>query len=199
MSGQGHVKAFLWGDDNAWEQDFRHPDFHGDSLNWTDNVHFCFYSDHGGNWDNTMHIAFSKAQTHCLATASEWKLGAKMLKWLVLDCCEMVLNTDKNHISATWFPPAHGIHMVFGFIGLSYDCWWTRNVGDEFGYDAARTHTLSNAWLDAAYSWWADCNAILVAYGATEGEALYRRDNECINFRDWNVTSPNWMAWKYRN
>jgi len=32
-----------------------------------------------------------------------------------------------------------------------------------------------------------------------QGDALHRRDNECINYRDLNIASPNWMAWKYRN
>ena len=27
MVSHGHVKVFDWGDDNAWETDFRHPDF----------------------------------------------------------------------------------------------------------------------------------------------------------------------------
>ncbi len=198
MKAKGHTQVYNWGNDNAWEKDFRHPDFGGDSLNWLDNVHFCFYSDHGGNWSNIMHIAFSKAHDKCLGSSNEWKLGVKMLKWFVLDCCQCVLNVDKNHISAVWFPPAHGVHMIFGFIGNGTDGWWTRNVGNDFGGDAANGHKLANSWLDAAYSFWANDDAIALAYDSTENGAKSRRENETINWRDMAVTSPNWMAWKYR-
>lgn len=199
MGDKGHTQIFLWGNDDAWERDFRHPDFGGDSNNWIDNVHFCFYSDHGGNWSNIMHIAFSKAKDKCIGSSNEWKLGTRMLKWLVLDCCQCVLNTSKEHVSAVWFPPAHGVHMIFGFVGNGSDGWWTRNVGDDFGKDAAKGERLSNAWLDAAYSYWDDNDAIAMAYGATQNEARNRRDNETINWRDSNVTSASWLAWKWRD
>lgn len=198
MKNRGHTVEFIYGNDNAWEKDFRHPDFGGNSLNYLDNVHFFFYSDHGGNFSNTMHIAFSKAVNKCLGNSKEWKLGVKMLKWFVLDCCQCVLNTNASHISAVWFPPAHGVHMIFGFIGNSTDSWWTRNVGKNFGKAAAKGNKLANAWLDAAYSFWANDDAIAIAFGSTESEAKNRRDNETVNWRDINVTSSNWMAWKYR-
>lgn len=198
MENKGHTKVFCYGNDNAWERDFRHPDFGGNSLNYLDNVHFCFYSDHGGNWSNTMHISFSRAVDECIGSSQEWKLGVKMLKWFVLDCCQCVLNTTKSHISAVWFPPARGVHMIFGFIGNGSDGWWTRNVGDEFGEDAASGKNLGNAWLDAAYSFWVNTDAIAIAFGATENEAKNRRDNETINWRDYDVTRATWWAAKWR-
>jgi hypothetical protein len=198
MRDQGHTQLFCWGNDDAWERDFRHPDSGGDSLNWLDNVHFMFYSDHGGNWSNRMHIAFAVARDKCLGTSSEWKLGVKRLKWFVLDCCQCVLNTNTSHISAVWFPPARGVHMIFGFIGNGTDGWWTRNVGEDFGEDAARGRKLGNAWLDAAYSFWANDDAIVIAFGATRDEAINRRDNETVNWRDYNISSVNWRAAKWR-
>ncbi len=198
MASRGHPQLFCWGNDNAWERDFRHPDFGGDSLNWMDNVNFCFYSDHGGNWANTMHIAFSRAVDKCLGASNEWKLGVKNLKWLVLDCCQCVLNVDASHIAAVWFGPAHGVHLIFGFIGNGHDSWWNAGLGSDFGSDAGNGNRLANSWLDCAYSFWLDDDAIAIAFGATENEAKNRRDNETVNWRDFNVTSANWMAWKYR-
>ena len=61
MGSHGHVKVFNWGNDNAWETDFRHPTFGGDSLNWSDDVHFCMVNDHGGNNANVVSFSFSKA------------------------------------------------------------------------------------------------------------------------------------------
>jgi hypothetical protein len=199
MQKRGHPKIFSWGNDNAWERDFRHPDHGGDSLNWSDNVHFLFYSDHGGNWANTMHIAFSKARDNCLGASSQWKLGSKQLKWLVLDCCQCVLNTSAAHVAAVWFPPAHGIHMIFGYVGDGHDAASTRFMGKNFGKRAGNGEKLGNAWLDTAYSSSPDDNPIVMAFGATEAEAINRRDNETVNWRDWNVSSSNWVAWKWRS
>jgi hypothetical protein len=198
MGNRGHVKVFDWGNDNAWETDFRHPSYGGDSLNWIDNVHFAFYSDHGGNWSNIMHIAFAVAHQYYLGSSDKWRLGVKMLKWFVLDCCQCVLNTDKNHISATWFPPMQGIHMIFGFIGYGHDSWWNAGLGTDFGKDAGGGARLANAWLDRAYSWWLDDNPIAIAAGATQAEAINRRENESINWVNSSVTATNWLAWKYR-
>ncbi len=201
MVAHGHTKVFEYGDDNCWETDFRHPSFGngGDSLNFSDNVHMCYYSDHGGNWNNTFHIAFSKSHNQCLADSPTWKLGSKMLKWLILDCCDMVLNTDGGHIIATWYPPAHGIHMVFGFVNVGHDSWWNRNVGNDFGNDAGSGAVLSNAWLNAAYSWVLGDHPIALAYGVNQADAVNRRDNECINYRDFDIASVGYMAWKYRS
>lgn len=200
MRERGHTEVFCWGNDNAWESDFRHPDFGGNSLNWVDNVNFLFYSDHGGNWSNTMHIAFSRAADHCIGSSNQWKLGVKNLKWFVLDCCQAVLNTSASHLAAVWFGPAHGVHMIFGFVGNGHDSWWTGGVGGDFGERAGRGDRLGGAWLDSAYSFWLDDNPIAIAFGDTREEAINRRDNETIAWRDYNYSGqPGWMAWRWRS
>jgi hypothetical protein len=171
MGSHGHFKIFHWGNDNAWETDIRHPDF-------------FFYSDHGGNWDNVMHIAFSVPHNNCLGSSDTWKLGSRMMKWLVLDCCQAVLSTSAAHICAVWFPPMRGLHLVFGFIGNGHDSWWNAGLGRDFG--------------DDAYSWWLDDNPIAIAAGATQGEAINRRENESVNWFGSPVSATNWLAWKYR-
>lgn len=198
MGAHGHFKIFDWGNDNAWETDFRDPAFGGDSHTWTENVDFCYYSDHGGNWGNVMHIAFAVAHTNCLGSSNQWKLGSRMMKWLVLDCCQAVLNTTAAHICAVWIPPMKGAHMVFGFIGNGHDSWWNASLGSDFGDDAGGGSRLANAWLDRAYSFWLDDNPIAIAAGATQAEAVNRRENETVNWLNIPVASTNWLAWKYR-
>jgi Family of unknown function (DUF6345) len=199
MGNHGHTRVFEWGEDNAWESDFRHPDFGGDSLNWSDNVNFCYFADHGGNWDNVMHIAFAKAHDNCLGASNQWRLGARMLKWFVLDCCDAVLNTDPNHIASVWFGPMQGVHLVFGFVGNSHDSWWTSGHGADFGDSAGTGGRLANSWLDAAYSFWTDDNPIAIAAGVNRDDAINRRENETINWRDANIAGTNWLAWKWRS
>jgi uncharacterized protein DUF6345 len=199
MSGHGHVAVFDWGDDNAWETDFRHPDFGGDSLNWSDNVHFCYFSEHGGNWDNIMHIAFAVAHEHCLAASNEWRLGSGMLKWLVMDCCQAVLGTSAAEVGGVWFGPMQGAHMVFGFVNDGHDAWWNRGLGSDFGDDAGGGARLANSWLDHAYSFWLGDAAIAIAAGVTQQDAINRRESETIDWRDWDAPSDNWLAWKWRS
>lgn len=198
MRGHGHIVKFDWGNDNAWETDFRHPDYGGDSLNWTDDVNFLFYSDHGGNWGSVMHLAFSKAHGTCLASSNQWRLGRKALKWIVLDCCQAVLNTTVAHVVAVWAGPMQGAHMVFGFIGNGHDSWWNGDLGEDFGHDAATGARLANAWLDRGYSFWLDDNPIAIAAGTSQADAVNRRENESVNWRDASIASTNWLAWKYR-
>ncbi|MGZ4411763.1 MAG: DUF6345 domain-containing protein [Gaiellaceae bacterium] len=199
MGGHGHPGIFEWGDDNAWETDFRHPAFGGDSLNWSDNVHFCYFADHGGNNNNLFSIAFSRAHNSCSGSASQWRLGSQMLKWFVADTCDAVLNTNAGHIVASWAGPMQGAHIVFGFIGTSADAWWTRGVGSDFGDDAGGGARLSNAWLDRAYSWWTGDKPIAISAGESQADAINRRENETINWRDLPVRSTSWLAWKWRS
>jgi hypothetical protein len=198
MTAHGHIPVYDWGDDNAWETDFRHPNFGGDSLNWSDNVDFCYFSDHGGNWSNIMHIAFAVAHGNCLGASDQWRLGVKMLKWFVLDCCQAVLGTDAGSVGNVWFGPIKGAHLVFGFVNDGHDSWWNSSLGSDFGNDAGAGYALANSWLDHAYSFWLGDTAIAIAAGVTQADAINRRDWESINWRDFSVPQDNWLAWKWR-
>lgn len=193
MTAQGHVKVFDWGDNNAWETDFRSPDFGGDALNWSDNVNFCYFADHGGNWSNAFRIGFTAQHSDCIGSADQWKLGAKALKWVVFDACDLVLGTDVASITE-WFTPMRGVHIVFGFVGLGYD---DGGRGASFGADAAAYCTLSNSWLADAVNPDPSQTAIAIAAGATQAEAINRRENETIAWRDYDVAATNWIAWKW--
>ena len=69
--------------------------------------------------------------------------------------------------------------------------------GASFGHDAASGAGLTNAWLDDAIGSDTRQTAIAIAAGPTQWEAIFRRDFENINWRDWDVTSTNWIAWKW--
>jgi Family of unknown function (DUF6345) len=200
MGSHGHTKVFDWGDDNAWETDFRHSSFGGggDSSSWSDDVHFCFFDDHGGNWDSVLHIAFANSHNNCLSASNTWRLGHKNLKWFVACGCETVLNTDAAHIGAIWFGPMQGVHLVLGFIGDSHDAWWTRNLGSDFAGDVCNGDAIGGAWVDRAYSFWVDDDSIAIAAGETQADAINRRDHETLDWRDSNVASTSWLAWKWR-
>jgi uncharacterized protein DUF6345 len=199
MNWYGHIQVFNWGNDNAWETDFRHPDFGGDSLNWSDDVHFCMVNDHGGNSDNIVSFYFSKAHTNCSVSSTKMRLGRKNLKWLAALGCDAVLNTNADHIVAVWGGPMQGAHIVCGYIGTAADSWWTKDVGKDFAdFIGGDGYTIAHSWLSSAHSFWTGDAPIAIAAGVTRDDAINRRDHETLNWRDWNIAATNWLAWKYR-
>jgi Family of unknown function (DUF6345) len=193
MAAQGNTAVFDWGDQNAWETDFRTPANGGDSLNWSDNVNFCYFADHGGNGSNVFQVGFTAQHDNCRGSSDTWQLGAKSLKWMVFDTCDLVLGTDAGSVSE-WFSAMAGVHLVFGFVATAYD---DGGRGAAFGADAAAGDTLSDAWLSDAVASGPDQTAIAIAAGASQAEAVMRRDFECIPWVGFDVTATTWLAWKW--
>jgi hypothetical protein len=206
MGWKGHQQIFAWGNNDAWADDFRHPDFGGDSTNWSDNVHFCYYGSHGGQFpgpdgNNDMYITFASQHTYCMSSSEHWRLGSHMLKWFVLDSCQFVLDTDPAHIVSVWGGPMQGVHLIFGFIGLNYTNDANAGRGTAFANAICAGKPLANAWLDSAYSWRGNAEVnrpIAIAAGATRDDAINRRENESLDYRDSGVSSTSWLAWKWR-
>lgn len=198
MGANGHTQIFNWGDDNAWETDFTHPAFGGDSLNWSDNVDFCFFDSHGGNNGTRLNLTFAIAHNNCRSFSTQWRLGAKKLKWIAFAGCQSVLNSNASHIIGVWGGPMKGVHVVCGYIGDSTDSWWSNDLGEDFADDVSTRATIVGAWLDRAYSFWLNDDAIAIAAGATQDEAINRREHETLDFRDTVVSATNWLAWKTR-
>jgi uncharacterized protein DUF6345 len=198
MGAHGHIKVFNWGNDNAWETDFRDSGLGGDSLNWSDDVHFCMVNDHGGNSSNIVTFSFSKAHTNCSVSSTNMRLGRKNLKWLAALGCDAVLNTNASHIVACWGGPMRGVHIVCGYIGTAADSWWTADLGEDFAHDICEGHTIAGSWVSDAYSFWTGDDSIAIAAGVDRDDAINRRDHETLDWRDINVASTNWLAWKYR-
>jgi hypothetical protein len=193
MASYGNTSVFDWGDQNAWETDFRSPAFGGDSFNWSDNVHFCYFTDHGSNGGGIFNIYFTAQHQSCFGSSDQWQLGANTLKWIVFDVCDLVLGTDAASVSQ-WFGPMQGVHIVFGFVNLGYD---DGGRGTAFGNDAGSGAALSNAWMVDGVGSDTRQTAIAIAAGATQAEAINRRENETIDWRDYDVTSTTWLAWKW--
>jgi hypothetical protein len=198
MGSHGHTKVFDWGNDNAWETDFRHPAFGGDALNWSDDVHFCFFDSHGGNNNNMLSLSYAIQHANCSAVSTQWRLGSKRLKWIIFAGCESVLNHNAGHVLAVWGGPMRGVHIVCGYLGDSKDGWWSRNLGEDVADDICGGDSIAGSWCDRAYSFWLGDKSIAIAAGASQSEAINRREHETLNWRDSNVASTNWLAWKWR-
>lgn len=200
MKSRGHTEVFNWGNSNAWETDFRDPDFGGDDTNWIDNVDFAHFSSHGGtSAENVFSGSFGIKHTDCRWKSNRAKFGNKSLKWLAIDACEgLELSRD---VVATWRNAFHGLHTIVGFTDLSSDAWWTGGRGFWFGLSVGNNGKIINAWLDASYSYWCDDNPVGMSVGRTRDEAIDRRDNERINSHFSNIPNneARWFAWKWRH
>lgn len=212
MRSCGHADIFDWGDDNAWSSDFDHPDFGGDSLRWSDDVHFCYVAGHGGpTFSNdpfkAFNIGFSSRHINpgvlkCRAISSNWRLGSKRLKWFVLDSCNIVSDTVAAHVVKLWGGPMQGLHLLLGFIGLGRIWPSTRNRRISFALDICRGMPIANAWIDTAYVLESPGQAvrpIAIAAGATRDEAVARREGETLDWLWSDVRASNWLAWKWRD
>ena len=126
------------------------------------------------------------------------RLGKKNLKWIAALGCDAVLNTNADHIVAVWGGPMQGVHIVCGYIGTAADSWWTSDLGEDFADDICGGDTIAGSWVSRAYSFWTGDDSIAIAAGVSRDDAINRRDNENLDWRDLNVASTNWLAWKYQ-
>ena len=211
MRSNGHDDIFDWGNDNAWSSDFDHPDFGGDSLRWSDNVHFCYFAGHGGQFrfedKLAFNIGFSSRHNPpdlapCRSLSPQWKLGANRLKWFILDSCDIVVDPVAPEIAEMWFGPMQGAHLLLGFVGIQRPGPATHNRRISFAFDICRGVPIGSAWLYWSYSWdnkkVEASRPITIAAGATRDEAIARRDSETLDWLWYNVSATNWLAWKWR-
>ncbi|MFC7548380.1 DUF6345 domain-containing protein [Plantactinospora sp. GCM10030261] len=211
MRQRGHSEIFVHGDAAAWSSDFDHPDFGGNSLNKIDNVHFCYYSGHGGHagFDGRRVQVLGFTTNHappglapCHTMSAQWRLGVGQLKWFLLDSCVLVKSTDANHVVEVWDPPTQGVHLLLGVIDLQYvgpNTYWRRV---RFVDAASNGWPLTTAWLDTAYGAeypnWPVTRPIVIAAGATRDEALNRLQNETLGWAFTGPSASNWLAWRWR-
>lgn len=121
------------------------------------------------------------------------RLGEGRLVWLVLDCCRsqhirVENERDKNARAQlaettpgpTWARCYDGVHLLFGFTGLSSDASWTSHRGASFGRRAGRGEALADSWLDEAYSYWVDDVPVVTAFGQSPAEVGRRVKSESL-------------------
>ena len=201
MVARGHTKAFNWGDQSAFETDFRETSLGGDDGNWVDAVDFAYFSSHGGtNSSNVFQGYFGSQQTKCTWRSNEARFGNNFdLEYLIIDACNSLeLSRD---IIAVWHNTFQRLHMIFAFTDLVSDSWWTDGRGFWFGWRAGNNGELTEAWLDAAYSFWCDDYPVAMAAGRSRADAINRLENERLNsgFDDIPHNEIAHYAWKWRS
>jgi len=106
----GWSASFDWGNDAAWEQDFKHATAAGGGTDtyWADNVHFAFFAGHGS--PGAFYFGSQVDDHQMLATDARW--GDGLLNWIVLHAC----NTMRANFEwDVWCDSFKGLHQMFGF------------------------------------------------------------------------------------
>jgi hypothetical protein len=134
------------------------------------------------------------------------RLGEGRLRWVVIDACRslqirlenerdqhdqnLVQELSEANPGETWGRCYAGVHMLFGFTGLSSDASWTRERGISFGRRAGRGEALADSWLDEAYSYWVGDVPAVTAFGQSAQEVEQRIKGESLKAVGSPATTP---------
>jgi hypothetical protein len=144
---------FDWGNDAAWEQDFKFTDAPGGGTDsyWADNVDFAFFAGHGGPGS----FFFGSTVDDHEMRAEDAKWGDKRVNWVVLHACETM---RANFGWTVWCDAFTGLHQMFGFHTVTEGS--TPPLGTRFAYWMAEGHDMRTAWRTAC----AECFDALTEY-----------------------------------
>ncbi len=120
MSGEGYVKRFNWGQNNAWEQDFKDPSFSGgDDANWVDNADFVFYTGHANGNGFTF---CNSSHTDNVLTYRDALWGNVDMEWLTIAACGPLQDTSGGlRWWQRWGPAFDGLHLLLAYANSSLD------------------------------------------------------------------------------
>jgi len=128
----GWVGSFNWGNENAWEQDFKRPDKGGTADHWADTVDFAYFTGHGSPFvaayfrcdvpdDDRL-----EADHYSGPDNGDLRLGKTDLEWLALEVCS-TLQLDASlagvnyDVFDRWAKAFQGLHMICSFTTSSMD------------------------------------------------------------------------------
>jgi len=213
----GHfTRITTWQDGDVWGSDFRDgASADSNGSGGSDITQVYFYTGHGicqnppvatdpdfivvcGN--------FGKPDITSIGASSRWgSASGGQLQFLLLDAsCPM----DLVSITNNWFSPFGGLHIATGHSGnAAHDTLDSASRGGSFasqtvGFSVGPITIIPK--LPVTYAWMNtglievqdQVCAVSVAAGATEAEAIDRRENEMITD---NRSDPanNWLAWRW--
>jgi len=106
----GWSSRFDWGNDSAWEEDFKYKTAPGGGKDylWADDVHFAFFAGHGSS--GAFYFGSTIDDHQLQASDAHW--GEGLLNWIVLHACNTMMN---NFAWTVWCDAFRGLHQMFGF------------------------------------------------------------------------------------
>ncbi len=139
--GQG---GFIWGNDNAWEIDWKNNALGGQKNSMIEQVDLAYISSHGW-WDgfifgNRFKNDSALTTSECHYSTGGW--GQIDLDWVGLSTCSALSNTYGRN----WARCMNGLRLVMGFVTTMADV----NHGDWLGWLMCNNWSLMQAWFRAA-------------------------------------------------
>lgn len=141
FTNKGWTGRFIFGNDGAWEQDYKERSKGGTDDVYIDTVDFGLYADHGNPWGCGFNSKVDDQFIHC--TEARWGDDYD-LEWIILDACS-VLDRDKKWDN--WCQAFRGLHMILSFDTLAHD-YGSR--GRKLGKKVFKGWTVRQAWYYAA-------------------------------------------------
>ncbi|HVM53481.1 MAG TPA: DUF6345 domain-containing protein [Acidimicrobiales bacterium] len=152
---------FFWGNNNAWERDFRDSSTGGGGSDHTvvDDVDIAFFTGHaGGNGWN-----LEANQGDNFVHYNDARLGQTDLEWLVIGACG-VLQDGSPSFATRWGPAFKGLHMILGYATVSND---TTQEGAQFANYLLNGWKLYQAWGQQAIN--IQPSSVVYGYGGPVG------------------------------
>ncbi len=191
MKSKGWAGSFCWGNDNAWEKDFKSVAKGGSDDKMSDNADLVYFSGHGNT--SGFYVGSTKDDHQIAWQDCEW--GDKDLEWIAVSSCQC-LNIASQPWT-TWGWAFKGLHTMLGMDTTEYD---TPNLGKYFAQYMTQSNpkmTIVQAWRQAAIMalpYGEYCAAIGV------NESGYKSINDCLP--GYGAQAPDnydpWWFWWVR-
>ncbi|MFX0204056.1 MAG: DUF6345 domain-containing protein [Candidatus Hodarchaeota archaeon] len=190
---------FDWGNDAAWEQDFKFATAPGGGTDsyWADNVHFAFFAGHGSS--GSFWFGFPVDDHEMRAQDAQW--GDGILNWIVLHACQTM---RANFEWDVWCNAFKGLHMMFGFhtntegstppLGSRFALWMSLKFpgmsGSLFG--------IRTAWKLACEECFDSSRAYAVIYAGQSGTDTHNDHLHGYGHVSADPTSPYYWVYYTR-
>ncbi|HEX2914934.1 MAG TPA: DUF6345 domain-containing protein [Chloroflexia bacterium] len=184
----GWSASFEWGNDVAWEQDFKFATAPGGGTdyNWADNVDFAYFCGHGSLGS----FYFGSTVDDHQQTAQDSHWGDKRLKWIVLHSCQTM---QANFAWTVWCDSFKGLHQMFGFHTTTFV---SDILGGRFAYYMANFPlTMQQAWRLACQDSFDSSVQYAYIYAGQSGTDTFHDHLPGYGYVSPDPTHPN--AWAY--
>jgi hypothetical protein len=191
----GWTAKFDYGNDSAWEQDFKFLSAPGGGTDYiyADNVDFVFFAGHGS--PGAFYFGSNLDDHQLAATDARW--GDGILKWIVLHACNTMMN---NFDWDVWCNSFKGLHQMFGFhtttdgsnpsLGSRFGFWLTFSVPPWFP-----VISMQSAWEQACAECFDSSVEYAVVYANQSGTDTQNDHLPKFGYVSPDPKTPN--TWSY--
>ena len=192
-------KNFIWGDNSAWEEDFKYDTAPGGGtdIDWIDSVDLALFSGHG----NANGIQFMSNHDDTWLHPADARWGDGDLEWMALDACKTLQLEDKDgfDVFERWGGTLKGVHMICGFHTNAND---VKDRGKKFAIYMEDGKTVKDSWFKAGKQTAGKKVWSAVLYASPSDDPWNPQTDDPANdhlhgygYVCSDPTSPKWWVW----